>query len=192
MKSSSCSIKADVRRLKSELEEGNDPEDISKLLAKTSQLKEMEENQALHWRRLSRIKRLGEREEVSKYYFNILKAKQKRETLNLLILDDGSEITHPSEILSAITKFHGSLYSAGCTTPATEQARRQLFALPCTKVDPGSKAMLKDPPTLQELKETLTLIPLDKSPGMDGLAAEVFWACWSFMANDFLAMALAF
>jgi hypothetical protein len=45
-------LKADERRLKSELEEGNDPADIQDLLSKTTQLKQVEEDQALHWRQL--------------------------------------------------------------------------------------------------------------------------------------------
>jgi hypothetical protein len=162
------------------------------LLAKTTKLKQVEENQAIHWRRLSRIKWLGEGEEVSKYYFKLLKAKQKRESLLLLILDDGIEITDTTKILKETTQFYARLYSAGHPSSETEQARRTLFKLPCTKVTPGEKVMLEAVPTPLEVKETLLLIPLDKSPGIDGLTAEVHRACWTFMAEDFLAMTIKF
>jgi exonuclease III len=45
-------LKGEVRRLKSELEEGNNPEDVQELLNKITELKKMEEDQAIHWRRL--------------------------------------------------------------------------------------------------------------------------------------------
>jgi hypothetical protein len=160
--------------LKSELEEGNDPDDVQELLNKITELKQMEEDQALHWRRLSRIKWLGEGEEVSKYYFKLLQAKQKRESLHLLVLDDATEISDPQAILEETTHFYKQLYTAGRTDSETEQARMKLFNLPCTKVEPGAKAMLEALPTLKEIRETLLLLPFDKSPGIDGLTVEVF------------------
>jgi hypothetical protein len=160
--------------LKSELEEGSNPDDVQEPLAKILQLKQMEDDQAVHWRRLSRIKWLGEREEVSKYYFQLLKAKQKKESLLLLITDEGAEISNLEEILKETTKFYETLYTANRSTLKTSQARSKLFACPCNQVEPGAKAMLEALPTLRELREMLLLISLDKSPGMDGLTAKVF------------------
>jgi hypothetical protein len=134
----------------------------------------MEDEQAVHWRRLSQIKWLGEGEEVSRYYFKLLKAKQKRESLLLLITEDGAEITGPEDILKETAQFYERLYTASSTTQRTAQARSKLFAHHCTKVKPGEKAMLEALPTKKELRDTLLLISLDKSPGMDGLTAEVF------------------
>jgi hypothetical protein len=67
---------------KVKIEEGSDPDDIQELLSKVSQLRQMEDNQALHWRRLSQIKWLGEGKEVSKYYFKILKPSRKENHLS--------------------------------------------------------------------------------------------------------------
>jgi hypothetical protein len=41
---------------------------------------------------------------------------------------------------------------------------------------------------MDELRDTLLLLPFDKSPGIDGLTPEVFRACWYFMATDLLQM----
>jgi hypothetical protein len=72
-------LKGDLCRPKSELEEDTSVANVNELLHKSSRLRVLEMEEANKLRRYSRIKWLGEGDESSKYFFCLLKAKQKRE-----------------------------------------------------------------------------------------------------------------
>ncbi|CAM6104281.1 unnamed protein product [Calypogeia fissa] len=183
-------LRENIIRLKSELEEEEAADTVSELMESTSKLKELDEAEASRWRRLSRVKWLGEGEETTKYYFKLLKAKQKREKMPSLLTAEDIVILGDKEIIEECYRFYVLLYGIESPSCDTQPAREKLWRCPRRKIDPAAKLLLEEPPSAKELLEVLLMIPLDKSPELDGLTSEVYRACWDFMKDDFLAMIL--
>ncbi|CAM6124136.1 unnamed protein product [Calypogeia fissa] len=183
---STKALREDLRQLKIEMVDEFTTEALLEFSDKEEQLRDMEEAQALHMRQLSRIRWLGQRDEPSRFYFKTLKAKQKRETMSELLLDNDQLITDvssctprrsPQRRHTNTLAWRGSNYYSGHTLPSHR---------------PNSSSSMPPPPTEKELKDVLDLLPNDKAPGIDGLTAKVFKACWDFIREDLLAMVLDF
>jgi hypothetical protein len=185
-------LRADIRRLKSEIEDDISEDEVQEFLQKTAMLRGLEIAEANKWRRLARIKWLGEGEESSKFFFRLLKAKQKCESMTVLIREDDTALTDPHAILTEGEKYYANLYAAGVETSLTPVAWGKLYKCASTKVTAVSWTLLEEAPSMNELRETLLLLPFDKSPGIDGLTPEVFRACWHFIARDLFHMVLKF
>ncbi len=61
-------LRANIRRLKSELEEESFEDEVQDFLLKSTKLENLDLDEANKWRRLARIKWLGEGEESSKFF----------------------------------------------------------------------------------------------------------------------------
>ncbi|CAM6082561.1 unnamed protein product [Calypogeia fissa] len=192
----SRSLCNDLRELKSELLDQFTQEALEEFLSKEQELRDIEEEKALHIRQLSRIRWLGQGDEPSRFFFRTLQAKQQRETMKELLLDNGTLITDPTLILEEVTRQCHSLYSPDTCSEQESilqaVARRKLLSGVRHQLTPAERRFLEEPPSASEVKEVLDMLPNDKAPGMDGLTAEVFRACWDFMHMDLLLMVLDF
>lgn len=185
-------LRADLVRLKLEMAEEVCDDAVVEFLSTTDRIREIEGEDATRLQKLSRMKWLGEGEEPSKYFFRLLKAKQKREDMPVLIREDGTEISDHEDILKEGHMFYSKLFATGGISPETVEAREKILQPPSPRVSRACRYLLEDEPTMDELRDTLLLLPFDKSPGMDGLTPEVLRACWHFMGKDLLAMILKF
>ncbi|CAM6082401.1 unnamed protein product [Calypogeia fissa] len=189
-------LKENLRELKAELVEDFTAEALEDFSEKEQQLRDMEEAHALHLRQLSRIRWLGQGDEPSRFFFRTLHAKQKRESMTKLLLDDDTLLTSPQWIQEEVTHQCQQLFAPEESTEADSLAQQEA----CRKLLRGTKfsftaaekVFLEAAPTAQELRDVLNLFPKDKAPGIDGFTAEVFRACWDFISSDMLAMVLDF
>ncbi|CAM6091071.1 unnamed protein product [Calypogeia fissa] len=113
-----------------------------------------------------------------------------------LLLDDDQLITDPQLIQAEVTRNCQQLYtpedSSATVQPDSGAACRLLLQRTRFTFTPAEQQFLNAPPTEKELKDVLDLLPNNKAPGIDGLTAEVFKACWPFMKSDMLAMIMDF
>ncbi|CAM6099079.1 unnamed protein product [Calypogeia fissa] len=116
------SLRTDLRVLKSKMLDQFTMEALEDYSSK---------EQALHVQQLSRIRWLGQGDEPSRFFFRTLKAKQRREAMTELLLDSGSLLTNPSQILEEVTRQCQKLYTPEDSTTSERQrqaaARSQLF-----------------------------------------------------------------
>ncbi|CAM6102384.1 unnamed protein product [Calypogeia fissa] len=189
-------LKADLRQLKPDLVDDFTEDALLEFTDKEDQLRDCEENQALHMQQLSRIRWLGQGDEPSHFFFKTLRAKQSRESMKELLLDNNDLLTEPQRIQEEVTRQCLRLYTPEESTAATSmdvrEARRKFLCRTRFTFSPVEQLFLTLPPSEQELKDVLDLLLNDKAPNIDGLTAEVFRACWDFIRHGLVAMVLDF
>lgn len=168
-------------------------EEIDEYNLLTSQLRALQFQDAVFWRRESRIRWLGLGDASTKFFFNTVKEKHKKEQMNELRLDDGSITTDKERITQEVGRFYYKLYTPERETSAEDMQERQEILQRCqVRLSDSARILVEAPPTKKEITDTLLSMPNNKSPGIDGLTAEVFKACWSFIISDFFDMITSF
>jgi hypothetical protein len=85
-------------------------DDTKALIAATQLLRELEFTQAIKWKLKTRLKWLSLGDTSSKYFFNSVKQKLKRESMIELKLSNGEKTTDQKLIMNKITNFYTKLY----------------------------------------------------------------------------------
>ena len=94
---------------------------------------------------------------------------------------DGREITDPIEMTGECRHFYEDLYTAD---PVDNTEIDLLLDTVDRALDPDDVATLEGPVTLSEVKGALFDMEADKSPGSDGLPAELYKFFFSDMGQD--------
>ncbi|KAL3701794.1 hypothetical protein R1sor_019816 [Riccia sorocarpa] len=136
----------------------------------------------------SRIKWLREGDSPSKYFFAFLKAKQSQETLSALRLESGETITGESEIQELLVGAYRALYTAEQELEEVIHMRADALQLIDKTLSQDQNRQLGEIPSEELIEDIVKSLPKDKSPGIDGVTAELLVAGWSFMRTDCFAM----
>ncbi|KAL2652687.1 hypothetical protein R1flu_020815 [Riccia fluitans] len=91
---------------------------------------------------------------------------------------DGQEITKESEILDYVYSFYTDLYSQPPVPLAESREQENAPSLIGQLVTAEENRHLREAPGPEELKDTVKNLPLEKSPGEDGLPIEVLRELW--------------
>ena len=112
-------------------------------------------------------------EQHSKYFYNLEKANFNAKTCKLLIKDDGSSVETPSEISCEQVKFYTELYRSDPDVCFNIVNDTNIF-LHNTQIE-----HLNRPISQEEVKDALFNMPSNKSPGPDGIPAEIYKLLWN-------------
>ncbi|CAM2113025.1 unnamed protein product [Caretta caretta] len=116
----------------------------------------------------------------SRFFYALEKRKGTKKHITCLFSEDGALLMDPVEMHERARAFYAGLFSLDLTDVA---ACGVLWdELPTVSV--GDRDRLQLPLTLAKLSEALHLMPINKSPGMDGLTTEFYHLFWDILSPD--------
>ncbi|KAL3691392.1 hypothetical protein R1sor_005043 [Riccia sorocarpa] len=108
--------------------------------------------------------------------------------MNVLIRDDEEVITDEDSILQEIHAFYRDLYSReDLPTESAEEEAATLVTLD-KKLEEQDNDKLRTEPDMEEIRTIVKNLTSDKSPGIDGVTAEVIRECWEWIEEGCLAL----
>ena len=124
----------------------------------------------------SRVNWLHEGEKASKYFCALEKRNFTEKTIRKLKLNNGDFTTNQKIILNSIREFYSNLFRDRKNNLKGEDLNTQLGSIfqnkdQFSKVNTSFGGLL----TVTEVSEALKNLKNNKTPGIDGLSAEVFW-----------------
>ncbi|KAL3677354.1 hypothetical protein R1sor_027302 [Riccia sorocarpa] len=170
-------------------EHTNDLEEYKKYEA---EVRELEHSAGEAARRRSRACWLQRGDTPTKYYFAILRAKQAASRMTTLITNEEEEITDEDRILEEIHTFYNNLYTREELPSNHLEEETATLATLDKKLDGEDNLKLQLIPDEEEIRTIVKNMPKDKSPGIDGITAEVLQECWEWIEPGYQALILHF
>ena len=137
----------------------------------------------------ARVKWLEESERNNKYFLSLENTRQASNVIEEIRLDNGETVHEQRQVLHEIGKFYKKLYTS--TGVNTGDIRTYLDTI--SVINPLShyqKESLELLPSLKELDKVVYLMKDNRSPGMDGLPAELYKTFWTSLKHVYLDMIL--
>ncbi|KAL3677171.1 hypothetical protein R1sor_027119 [Riccia sorocarpa] len=135
-----------------------------------------------------RIKWLRDGDVPSKFFFACLKAKNQKEEITTIKLASGEVIKEEGRILKLIEETYGDLYSVEAERPETTERRQETLQPIDKRLTQDQNRTLEALPSDDLIEEIVRSFPQEKSPGFDGVTAEVLCEGWDFMRMDCIRM----
>lgn len=85
-------------------------------------------NKTNQWHSMARVNFLGVGDEPRRTFFILVEAKQRRENMPLLLIDEDDTIEDEGEILREVEWFYGVLYTTSRSTPEALTAKEELLS----------------------------------------------------------------
>ncbi|CAK8689745.1 unnamed protein product [Clavelina lepadiformis] len=125
--------------------------------------------------------RRDEEKRGSKAFFAKYKAKQKQTLIEELYDENFLPTSNPKEMAEIARSFYSHLYeSAG-----TNQSTRKTFLKEISrKLTPEKSDSLETPISYEEIETAIRTLKLGKSPGPDGITAEMYKECWPIIKTE--------
>lgn len=95
---------------------------------------------------MARIKWLGTSDELYKLFSTLLKAKQQRETMAVLITENGDTLEDEGDILQEVSRFHGQLFKSSDFNESINLTRRELLQFTTNQVTQEQKHEMESVP----------------------------------------------
>ncbi|KAL3676174.1 hypothetical protein R1sor_026122 [Riccia sorocarpa] len=178
------SLESEVEWRRSVLTADTPESELEALQLVERKLKAKELYEARLWRVRSRVKWFSEDDVPSRYFFAKLKMKWARESLEVLETDGGGKTSDKDEILAEIEEFYRDLYTDVPESSEKAEARTEILGLLENKITDMEWEKMSGRPDKQEIEEVVFRFKPNKSPGHDGLTADVLKECWSFVGDD--------
>ncbi|KAL3692767.1 hypothetical protein R1sor_006418 [Riccia sorocarpa] len=156
------------------------------------QLRTYELEEAEKWRVRSRATWMRAGDAPTRYFFALWKAKVKKEEINILQKLDGSQETSKKGILDMIGDYYKSLFQEEGESPESIELRSQVLQRVDKKVDEEASLKLIQTPLSEEIDRRVRELAKEKSPGLDGITAEMLWENWSLVQADLKEVIWAF
>ena len=133
----------------------------------------------------SRIQDAIHGEKISKYLIAKQKDISQKKIITKMSDDKGSILTSHAPIMKYVAKFYKNLY-----TKYKGDIGKQTFFLSFlqNELSEEDRNILCTPLSIEEIYNTLILMTLNKTPGIDGLPVEFYIENWEVIANDILAL----
>lgn len=179
------------RRERSELEEkltklqqqanttGND-EDLAKYFQAKNDLKQLDIRELEGVKIRAKAEYTEKGEKSTRYFFSLEKRRQAEQTIKLLTKDNNETATEQRDILKEVHSFYKSLYSAEQTDP---NAQKQIFDIQTPTLTQDARQSCEGHITTLELQNALESMPLNKSPGLDGLTTNFYKHFWKILGT---------
>ena len=123
-------------------------------------------------------------EEPNKFFFNLLKSRQRQSSIDSLITTNGDVVTDQPQILEETVNYFESLYSERPDVSLDQQ--QSFLAHIHTVLAAEQKQALERDITLEELRTALFDTNSEKTAGFDGLPYEFYQTFWDILGNDLL------
>lgn len=133
----------------------------------------------------SKVKWLDLGEKPTKYFYALEKARGADQTIKALKNKEGLEVNEPTELTEVAADFYQELYTPD-TAPGREDAQERILDSWSKMITPAQREVLEKPMTEEELKQALSSMGKEKSPGLDGLTVEFYQTFWSDLAPQYL------
>jgi len=116
-------------------------------------------------------------ERSSKYFFHLEKHNQELKHITSLTDDNGVIVDTPVKVMEKLLLFYKNLYTS------KHNNNKPCFTqyAPDLKLDEFDSETLESDITLDECKEALEDLPVNKTPGSDGLTAEFYKKFWDVL-----------
>ena len=167
------SLIKDIENLESMEESGWNNTNL--LESKKQELQDLRKNKISGQALRAKAQWLNNGEKPSKFFCMLENKNFVDKTIRKLKLDDGSEITEQSKILTAVKDFYHNLFENKDQNFEAQKFEKLLNLENIRKIsvsDLGKKI------TATELGNSLNKMKNDKSPGIDGFTAEFFKVFW--------------
>lgn len=128
----------------------------------------------------------------TKYFLNQLKAKQARESIYKLRLEDGTVIENEEDILLEVFRFYSTLYRSNLEVTNNYLDRQNVLKLIQKTITEEYNESMLELPSEDEIKRMVRDLPKEKSPGIDGVTAEVLQQFWPVMKPVCIALVHAY
>ena len=132
----------------------------------------------------ARLPRFEDKEPSIQKYARMAKSRAKSTYISLLTDDTGQEMCTIPDLLRVTHSFYSKLYTPRAVHLPTQAA---LLNNLTARVTASQKLMLDSPITLLELTTAVFQLPLDKTPGADGIPIEFYRHFWPLLQDRYLA-----
>ena len=161
--------------------------DMTKISDIREQIKEYDLQEAERIYIATHMEKLENDEKPSKYFFNMLKAKENKNTLShIYVKDEQGKTTVSSnidDILQESTVFYQNLYRAD--TGIEQEGQNELLNLVDKHLSEQEKDSLDNDLSKKEIREALFATENNKTPGWDGIPYDFYKTFWGIMEDDF-------
>ena len=128
-----------------------------------------------------------EGEHCSKYFVNLEKQRQCHNTINMLKTDDGNYVSNDKDILECAALFYDKLYT--CNNIPIHEINDYINSVNNVNVlSEQQKALCDNDITNEELNNVISILKVNKSPGLDGLTSEFYKVFWDILKQPFVNM----
>ncbi|KAL3682750.1 hypothetical protein R1sor_000772 [Riccia sorocarpa] len=155
-------------------------------------VKVLETEQRKKWRRLSKIQWMNEGDAPSRFFFAVLKARRAREEINLLIKEDGHRVEDDNQILQELHSYYSALYKQDPISIEVEALRKQVLENSKMQISRQQNERLVERPEEEEIGNVIRDLKNEKSPGIDGMTAEVLKVLWKEARQDVIDFVQSF
>ncbi|KAL3689287.1 hypothetical protein R1sor_015596 [Riccia sorocarpa] len=107
-----------------------------------------------------------------------------RESIGAIKMESGEIIREEGRVMEIIGESYSTLYAEEEDTAEIRQKRETTLELIDRRLTAEQKSSLDEEPSEELIEEVVRSLPKDKSPGCDGVIAEVLLAGWEFMCQD--------
>lgn len=169
-----------LQNLRIAVETDHSPEAVEALSKAEQEARHKVMQDTIRLRLRSRIRWLRQGDAPTKYFFLQLRAKQARESIKCLELANGESTEDENRIVQKIFKLYTNLFRSDPKVVGRTQERKEVLRLITTKISHADNLVMIEPPTDREIERIVQDLKKEKSPGIDGVTAEMlqkFWPC---------------
>ncbi|KAL3690932.1 hypothetical protein R1sor_004583 [Riccia sorocarpa] len=130
------------------------------------------------------IHHIKKRDAPTKFFFARLKAKLSQEEMSGVVDTQGRLVEEEGEVLQEVHKFYKELYTEEVETEECRTKREQILRLVDRGFTEEQNRRLEAEPDKELITEIVRDLPKEKSPGLDGVTAEILVLGWEFMQQD--------
>ncbi|KAL3680315.1 hypothetical protein R1sor_023271 [Riccia sorocarpa] len=156
------------------------------LVTLETEVKNLEAARAEQGRRWSKLRWIHDGDAPSRFFFALLKTKRAREEITALLDEHGRKLEEEDDIINELHRYYTALYKEQEVDIVSRGARSETLSKLTKKVSPSQNRKLVAWPGEEEIGRTVREFKTEKSPGADGMTAEVLQELWSHSKEDVL------
>lgn len=131
----------------------------------------------------SRLKHLLQSDRSTTFFHSLAKRNNSRNMITLLCREDGTVTKDQDEIIDRFVQYYkGFLGTEGSVQPLKTEVLQRGYRLN----DEDNEGLSREV-TVEEIKEALFNISVDKSPGPDGYTSAFYRKHWDFIGGDLVS-----
>lgn len=148
--------------------------------------------EAIKWRRRSRIQWLAVGDALLRYFFAQWRTKISNKTIRKVKCPDGLVVESENGIMDEIASFYRGIFTEDTLVRQNSAGRRELLQLISKRLSQQERILLDSVPDLEKIETILKDIPSNKAPSLDDLTIEVLRRCWVWLKEECMEVIQAF
>ena len=150
-----------------------------------TELDSIYENRAKGAQIRARAEWVEQGEKNTKFFLGLEKSRQRKKNIRKLTTTDGQTLTESTDILNEQVSFYSRLYSSKINDTAKMRNYIDSTRLSNTLLQ-TDKQLCDQNITIDECRDALFSMKLNKSPGSDGLSVEFYQTFWDQLGESFM------